>query len=145
MMKKIYVIGSLRNREGVSAVSKQLRDRLPGFIIFDDWLAPGPTADDEWRDYEKARGRSYEDALRGYAARHVFQFDKGHLDSSDAVLLVMPAGKSAFLELGYMVGQGKPTAILLDDQERWDVMFQFAGCVSSNLELVLTYVKSALK
>ncbi len=129
---KLYVIGSLRNPE-VKDVANLIRDAMPEWEVFDDWIAAGPHADDEWRDYEKQRGRSYEQALAGYAARHVFEYDKHHLDTSDAVLLVAPAGKSGFLELGYCIGRGKPSAILLDSPDRWDVMFQFAGCVSEDL------------
>ncbi len=129
---KLYLIGSLRNPE-VQLVAKLIRNAHPTWEVFDDWMAAGPTGDDAWRDYEKQRGRTYEEALKGYAAKHVFEYDKHHLDTSDAALLVAPAGKSAFLELGYMIGRNKPTAILLDSPERWDVMFQFAGCVSGSL------------
>lgn len=100
--------------------------------MFDDWYAAGPEADDKWRDYEKARGHSYLKALEGHAARNVFAFDKRHLDSSDAAVLVLPAGKSGHLELGYMIGCGKPCFILLDNPERWDVMYQFAHFVTDD-------------
>lgn len=122
--KKIYLIGSLRNPE-VPKIANRLR-RL-GFEVFDDWYAAGPEADDKWRDYEKARGRSYKEALKGFAARHVYHFDKHHLDACDIAILVLPAGKSGHLELGYVIGKGKPGFILLDNPERWDVMYQFAN------------------
>jgi nucleoside 2-deoxyribosyltransferase len=41
----------------------------------------------------------------------------------------MPAGKSGHLELGYMIGCGKPCIIYFNeepDDDRWDVMVQFA-------------------
>lgn len=122
-MPSIYLIGSLRN-EQVPVVGSKLRSI--GWEVFDDWFGAGPHADDAWRDYEKGRGRSYQEALRGYAAKHVFAFDKYHLDRCDAALLVLPAGRSGHLELGYQSGRGKRTYILLDDPERWDVMVQFA-------------------
>jgi len=132
---KLYIIGSLRNPK-VTEVASALRKA--GFDVFDDWYAAGPDADDAWRDYEKARGRTYLEALGGYAARHVFEFDKYHLDRADAAVLVAPAGKSAHLELGYMIGRGRPGFILLDPEvERWDVMYQFAtGLVDGVDELV---------
>lgn len=122
---KVYVIGSLRN-PNVPLVAEQLRKA--GYDAFDDWYAPGPDTDDYWRDYEKGKGSTYRDALKGHAAQHVFHFDKWHLDASDAAVLVMPAGKSCHLELGYMVGRGKPTFILFDEEpERFDVMHNFAA------------------
>lgn len=137
-INKVYVIGSLRNPK-IAAVAETLRQRL-GVEVFDDWLAAGPEADDKWKEYEEARGRSYEEALKGYAATHVFNFDKLHLDTADAAVLVLPAGRSAHLEAGYMVGQGKPVYILLDEVSgvsRWDVMYKFVTGVHRNLEDII--------
>lgn len=120
---KVYLIGSLRN-EAIPAIGACLRDI--GFDVFDDWYAAGPEADDYWKQYETARGHSYAEALHGHAAEHVFHFDKHHLDTSDMGILVLPAGRSGHLELGYLIGAGKPGFILHDDPARWDVMYRFA-------------------
>jgi nucleoside 2-deoxyribosyltransferase len=123
-MKSVYVIGSLRN----SAVPKfgQVL-RASGFDAFDSWFAPGPHADDYWRDYTKRRGLTYKEALQDWSAKHVFEFDKFHLDRCDIAVLLMPGGKSAHLELGYFIGCGKPGFILFDKEpKRYDVMTQFA-------------------
>ena len=131
--KLIYLIGSLRNPE-VPHIGNQLREK--GFEVFDDWFAGGRIADDEWRDYERNRGRTYREALRGYAAEHVFGFDLFHLNRSSIGLLVLPAGKSGHLELGYLLGQGKPGYVLFTEEpkdDRWDVMYQFANDVFFDL------------
>ncbi len=128
---KIYLIGSLRNSE-IPKIAKRLRKL--GFDVFDDWYAAGPEADDKWRDYEKERGRTYKEALNGLAADHVFQFDLKHLNNCDIAVLCLPAGKSAHLELGYVIGRGKKGYILLDKPERWDVMYKFAKEVFYTLE-----------
>ncbi len=132
---KIYLIGSLRNPK-VLELGNLLREN--DFYVFDDWMAAGPTADDSWRDYEKQRGRSYGEALDGLAAEHVFEFDKKHLESSDVAVLLMPAGKSAHIELGYMLGKGKLGFVLFDKEpERYDVMYKFAtGVFSTPKDLI---------
>lgn len=129
----IYIIGSLRN-DHIPLVAARLR--ADGHSVFDDWFAAGPEADDYWQKYETQRGRSYTEALSGAAAKNVFAFDKRHLDEADAAVLVLPAGKSGHLELGYMAGKGKKTVILLEsaDPERWDVMTLFADLVTSDLD-----------
>jgi nucleoside 2-deoxyribosyltransferase len=134
----IYLIGSLRNPQ-VPVIANQLREA--GHEVFDDWYAAGPEADDKWRDYERGRGHSYIEALGGLAADHVFQFDKTHLDRSDAGILVLPAGRSGHLELGYLIGTGKPGYILLDDPERWDVMYKFATGVFYSVDELVTALK----
>ena len=136
-LKSLYVIGSLRN-DIVPAVATDLR--LLGLDVFDDWYAAGPEADDYWKKYEQEKGLTYQEALKGYAARHVFEFDKYHLDRCDAALLILPAGKSGHLELGYVSGRGKPTYILLDENDvRWDVMYQFATKIFMNRGEMIEY------
>jgi hypothetical protein len=120
-MTKLYLIGSLRT-DTVREFANELREL--GFDVFDDWHAAGKTADDIWRDYEKQRGHTYLEALQGYHAKHVFALDYKHLSEADVAVLLLPAGKSGHLELGWHLP--KPGYILLDDPERWDVMYQFA-------------------
>lgn len=138
-MPKIYLIGSLRNPK-IPEIANEIRKS--GFEVFDDWYAAGPEADDKWKEYEQGRGRGYKDALNGHAATHVYQFDKKHLDESDAVILVAPAGKSGHLELGYCLGKGTPGFILLEEgNDRWDVMYKFANGVSDKLSDIVEHLK----
>jgi nucleoside 2-deoxyribosyltransferase len=124
-MTKVYLIGSLRNPR-VQVIAAILR--IGGYEVFDDWFAAGEKADDSWKFYEQQRERTYKEALYGHAATHVFEFDLHHLQDSDVAVLVLPAGKSGHLELGYMAGMGRPTFILFDEEPewRWDVMYRFA-------------------
>ena len=138
----IYIIGSMRNPR-VPVIAKALRDL--GYDVFDDWYSVGPEADDKWQEYEKARGRTFTQALAGHHAGHVFALDKKHLDRCTAAVLVAPAGKSAHLELGYMIGSGKQGYILLDGEpERFDIMYQFATGIASTLDELLTALPMVL-
>lgn len=137
-MKKhtIYLIGSLRNK-AIPAIGNFFRKEL-GCEVFDDWFAAGPIADDSWQEFEKARGTPYPQALKNWAATHVFNFDKTHLERSSIVILALPAGKSGHLELGWSLGKGKPGYVLFDGEpDRWDQMYQFAnGVFYDKVELV---------
>ena len=137
---KLYLIGSLRN-SNVPLLAEKIR--ALGIDCFDDWYAAGPEADDMWRDYEKARGHNYAEAMRGHAAKHVFEYDRSHLDSSDMGVLLLPAGKSGHLELGYLIGQGKPCYIVCPegDAERWDVMYGFATEIFYSEEAFLNHLR----
>lgn len=137
MIKSVYLIGSLRNPE-VPIVANSI-EKL-GIEAFDDWYGAGPEADDKWKEHEQFRGRDYSKALEGYAAKHVFLFDKTHLNRVDAGLLILPAGRSGHLELGYITGLGKPSFILTEpNHERWDVMYCFATKVFFSKEEMLEY------
>lgn len=137
-MTSIYVIGSLRNPL-IPEIGNALREI--GLEAFDDWFAAGPEADDSWKTYEQGRGSTYSGALMGYAAKHVFDFDKFHLDRVDSGLLVLPGGRSAHLELGYMIGRGKPGYVLMDTPDRWDVMYRFCERVFFSKEEMVEYFK----
>lgn len=132
MIQSLYVIGSLRNPE-IPKIADEMRTF--GFDVFDDWYAAGPKADDHWKEYEQGRGRSYIQALDGRAATQVFRYDKSNLDRCSAAVLVLPAGKSGHLELGYFIGSGKPGFILMPPgDDRWDVMYRFATRVVSSVD-----------
>lgn len=133
MTKVLYLIGSLRNAR-IPELAKTIRRDHNDCEVFDDWYAAGPEADDFWKTYEQARGRSYQEALAGHAAKNVFAFDKRNLDRATHALLVLPAGKSGHMEVMYACyGVGAKTAILLDpDDVRWDVMYQFVPTVLNN-------------
>lgn len=134
---KIYLIGSLRN-PAVPDLAKKLR--YHGFDVFDDWFAAGEKADDAWQAYEQGRGHTFAEALRGYAARHVFEFDHRHLLEADIGVLFMPAGKSGHIEAGFLAGQGKPVYVLLPEEpSRFDVMYAFfAGVFGDPEDLLIT-------
>lgn len=124
-MPLIYLIGSLRN-SNVPKIGDELRSA--GFEVFDEWHSAGEIADDSFRDYCNGRGLTYKQALKTYAAKHIFEFDRKHISRADIVVLVMPAGKSGHLELGWALGQGKYGYVMFEEiPERYDQMYQFAN------------------
>jgi hypothetical protein len=140
LSKVVYLVGSLRDKN-VPIVGEKLRQGT-GYEVFDQWWTASEDADDWLRDYFKFRGLSYKDAIHSYAAKHIFEFDKHHLDRADAGVLLMPAGKSCHLELGYLAGQGKKTYVLFDKEpERVDIMYNFATDVFFNIDDLITTLK----
>lgn len=139
----IYIIGSLRN-EKIPVVGNAVR--AAGFEAFDDWHGTGPKADDYWLEYEKLRGRSYAEALAGRAAQNTFALDRDNILRSEGVIMVMPAGKSGHMEFGYARRGGIPGVILLDGEpERYDVMYNFASLVTSDLAAAIDHIAYNLR
>lgn len=134
-MSVLYLIGSLRN-ERIPILAETIRAANPAMEVFDDWYSAGPEADDYWKKHQQDKGLTYEEALQGYAAKNVFEFDRRHLNRATHALLVLPAGKSGHMEIMYAAyGVGAKTAILLDPEDvRWDVMYQFIPTVLNNDE-----------
>ena len=130
----VYLIGSLRNPQ-IPIIAESIRERE--FRVFDDWFSAGPHADDAWRDLHRNRGYSLPEALEMPAAINIYEFDKRHLDLASVAVLALPAGRSAHLELGYMIGLGRTTLVLLDNPERWDVMYGLCTGVATSLPKLL--------
>ncbi len=131
----IYLIGSLRNPL-IPSITNQIAHA--GFDVFSEWFGAGPIADDSFRDYHRAIGRSYMDALKTDAARTIFEFDKIHIEQASTVILIAPCGRSGHLELGWALGRGKRGYYLLDNPERWDLMLQFCDGVFSTVDDLLS-------
>ena len=70
-------------------------------------------------------------------ARSLFDKDMGALRACDACVLVLPCGKSAHLELGWAVGAGKRTLVLLQGECEPDLMYKMVDRLCLSLEEVV--------
>lgn len=66
-------------------------------------------------------------AVEGFGA------DFGAMERADTFVMVLPCGKSAHLELGWAVGAGKRTAILLEDPIEPELMYRMVDYLAPNL------------
>ena len=112
---KIYVASSWRNARQPEVVEAL---RAAGFEVY-DFRHPAPGDDGfRWSEIDAAwqgwTQAEYVEALNHPIARTGFGLDMDALEGCDACILVMPCGRSAHLELGWAVGAGKYTRILLD-------------------------------
>lgn len=80
---------------------------------------------------EYLMGLDHPRAIEGFAA------DMAAMEKADTFVLVLPCGRSAHLELGWAVGQGKRTCILLDGFDTGDVtpelMYKMVDHISPNV------------
>lgn len=144
MIKSLYLIGSLRNNY-VRELELKLLKKFPDLEVFTEWHGAGERADDAFKEYHQGRGRSYREALGSYAARHIFEFDKAHLDRTAGAVLCMPAGKSCMLEAGYVIGCQKPVFGFFskgEPDERWEIMLQFLTSLSYTEEELIDQIKN---
>lgn len=138
----VYVASSWRNPiyPGVVAVLKAAK--IPHY----DFRNPPNGAGFGW---EEIGGRSGEApvsadvyakmidhprAVEGYAA------DFAAMEKADTFVLVLPCGKSAHLELGWAVGAGKRTAILLEDPMQPELMYRMVDHLSPNVHDLLGWL-----
>lgn len=62
-----------------------------------------------------------------------FDSDFAAMDKADTFVMVLPCGKSAHLELGWAIGAGKRTAILLEDPVEPELMYRMADYLAPSV------------
>lgn len=62
-----------------------------------------------------------------------FGLDMAAMEKCDTCVLVLPCGRSAHLELGWFVGQGRRTAILLEDVCQPELMYRMVDFMTSSV------------
>lgn len=141
MKRRIYLASSWRNtlQQQVLVLLRaaghevyDFRNPAPGERGF-SWAEIDP-------DWQKWTPKQFIKFLAHPIAQHGYSFDKKGLDWADTCVLLLPCGKSAHLEAGYAIGQGKPTLIILAGQTEPELMYLLAGssaCVVSDLIDVL--------
>ena len=145
-MRRIYVASSWRNAEQPLVVTA-LRDA--GHEVY-DFRNPPNGAGFGWEEvmprfggpHDQLVGQmDYLEALDHPRAAEGFASDFGAMKGCDTCVLVLPCGRSAHLELGWMVGAGKRTAILLDGPlVTPELMYKMVDCVAPSLDDLLMWV-----
>jgi hypothetical protein len=76
---------------------------------------------------------SYMEALQHPRSVEGFDSDFAAMQKADTFVLVLPCGRSAHLELGWAVGAGKRTAILLEDPCTPELMYRMVDYLAPSL------------
>ena len=136
---KIYVASSWRNTSQPDVVTTL---RRVGHEVY-DFRNPVPDHAFHWSeidpDWQRWNPVTFREALEHPIARAGYASDMAALESADAVILILPCGRSAHLELGYAVGRGQHTAILLGDSEP-ELMYRMADCLAISIEEVIDWL-----
>jgi len=70
-----------------------------------------------------------------------FRADFEAMQRADTFVMVLPCGKSAHLELGWAVGAGKRTAILLEDPVEPELMYRMVDYMTRSLVELLAWLR----
>lgn len=132
---RIYVASSWRNAFQPAVVTTL---RTAGFEVY-DFRHPEPgddgfawsQIDPDWLGWTPD---NYVKLLDDPIAVDGFGKDMAAMEWADTFVLVLPCGRSAHLELGWAVGQGKRTAILLtEDGFEPELMYRMVDNLSTSL------------
>ncbi len=139
---KIYVASSWRNPTQPIVVDCLRRDghqvydfRNPaggtGFSWAEVKASLAPCVPGKGSDWQRVD--DYLEMVNHPRAVAGFASDFDAMQWADACVLVLPCGKSAHLELGWAVGAGKRTAVLLEDPVEPELMYRMVDHLAPTL------------
>lgn len=133
---KIYVASSWRN-EFQQLIVETLRDL--GHEVYDfknpnkrglDTGFHWSEIDENWKSWSP---EEYIHALDHPIAHRGFLSDFNAMKWADCCVLVLPCGRSAHTEAGYMKGQGKPTYVFMPIAQEPELMYKIYDKVLTNI------------
>ena len=142
-LRRIYVASSWRCADQPFVVEVL---RTLGHEVYDFRNPPNKTGfawseiDPAWLGWDID---TYRELLDHQRAVEGFASDFDAMQWADTFVLVLPCGRSAHLELGWAVGQGKRTAILLSqDKFEPELMYRMVDKLATSIGELLTWVEA---
>jgi nucleoside 2-deoxyribosyltransferase len=138
---RIYLASSWRNEAQPNMVALlraaghevyDFRNPAPGDHGF-SWAAIDPAWTAWTADQQIA-------ALEHPTARHGLGLDFGGMQWCSALVMLQPCGRSAALELGWAIGAGKRTAVLMCDGQEPELMVRLADMLTTSPKDLLAWL-----
>jgi len=140
-VSKIYLASSWRNQEQPGLV-RTLRDH--GHEVYDFRNPPNGSGfawkelDPNWLNWS---AYEYRDALNLPRAEEGFLSDFNAMKWADTCVLLLPCGRSAHLEAGWMAGAGKRTIVLTKNGEEPELMAKMLDYICIDVQELLEVLK----
>ena len=133
-IKKVYVASSWKNDYYTMVVEALLE---AGFDVYDFRNPPHGGQGFHWTDIDEDASnwtfKQYKDGLMHPKAYRQFRADRDALYGADACVLVLPCGRSAHTEAGWMAGKGKRVVAYIPKLEEPELMYRLFYDVVDNL------------
>ena len=134
-MANIYVASSWRNQYYPEVV-KRLREE--GHQVYDFRNPPHGGNGFHWTDVdENAPNWTFEEYAEGLhhpLAERQFEADLDALKWADTCVLVLPCGRSAHTEAGWMAGAGKRVIVYIPEMVEPELMYKLFDAVVGSLD-----------
>ena len=134
-MARIYVASSWRNPYFPEVVT---RLREAGHEVYDFRNPPHGGAGFHWTDIDPDAPNwtfaQYAEGLHHPLAERQFQADIDALTWADTCVLVLPCGRSAHTEAGWMAGAGKRVLAYIPEMVEPELMYKLFDGVAGSLE-----------
>ena len=134
-MARIYVASSWRNQYFPDVVT---RLREEGHEVYDFRNPPHGGNGFHWTDIDPKAPEwtfaQYAEGLHHPLAERQFQADIDALNWADTCVLVLPCGRSAHTEAGWMAGAGKRVVAYIPEMVEPELMYKLFTAVAGTLD-----------
>ena len=141
-MAKIYIASSWRNQY-YSDVVDRLREA--GHEVYDFRNPPQGTGAFHWYDvdpnYMEWSVAQYREGMKSPKAQQQFSNDIQALEWADTCVLILPCGRSAHTEAGWLAGKGKKTIVYIPEMQEAELMYMLFDLVTDSLDEVISFLK----
>jgi len=141
-MARIYVASSWRNDNQVGTVAFL---RGLGHQVYDFRNPPHGRGGFKWSEidphWKSWTAWQYRNALQTPIAQAGFVSDRDAMEWADVCVLLLPCGRSAHLEAGWMAGRGKHVIIMTQDGEEPELMALLCANICINRKELMLMLK----
>lgn len=140
-MAKIYVASSWRNQYYKEVISS-LREY--GHDVYDFRNPPYGGSGFHWTDVDKNAliwtFEEYAEGLHHPLAERQFEADLKAMEQADVCVLVLPCGRSAHTEAGWMAGAGKRVIVYIPEMQEPELMYKLFDAVVDSVDGIQTMI-----
>ena len=137
----IYVASSWRNPYFESVVK---RLQAEGFPVYDFRNPPHGGPGFRWTDVDENAPNwtfeQYAEGLNHPLAERQFAADLDALRQADTCVLVLPCGRSAHTEAGWMKGAGRRTIVYIPKMEEPELMYKLFDAIVDSIDGLLQVI-----
>lgn len=140
-MARIYVASSWRNRHYIEVVTKLIE---AGHEVYDFRNPTHGKGGFKWQnidpDFDKWSVREYKQGLQNPLSELQFKSDLDALNWADTCVLVLPCGRSAHTEAGWMKGSGKQTIAYIPEMQEPELMYKLFDLITESIDSILLHL-----
>ena len=143
-MARIYVASSWRNKYFPEVVARLRED---GHEVYENRNPPHGGAGFHWTDIDENAPEwsfsQYAEGLHHPKAERQFRADLEALEWADTCVLVLPCGRSAHTEAGWMAGAGKKVIVYIPEMQEPELMYKLFDAVTGEIDDLLDEIRKA--
>ena len=121
------------------------RLREAGHEVYDFRNPPQGTGGFHWFDvdpnYMDWNVDQYREGMKSPRAQQQFFNDIQALEWADTCVLILPCGRSAHTEAGWLAGKGKKTIVYITEMQEAELMYMLFDLVTDSLDEVISFLK----